>query len=87
MEIVGITSLFHFLGLELGMSATKLGQGRNISIRLKASKWPLAIQVDGEPWSLHSGGIVHIAVGDKKQPFALGPFYQKHSSRFVQFME
>jgi diacylglycerol kinase (ATP) len=45
IEIVGITGLLHFLGLELGMSAIKLGQGRNISIRLKQNKIPIAIQV------------------------------------------
>ncbi|GJQ15917.1 hypothetical protein GpartN1_g7708.t1 [Galdieria partita] len=86
LEVVGISSLFHFLSLELGMSARKLGQGRSVSIRLKQSKLPLAIQVDGEPWSLRSGTI-QITASDKKQHFALGPFYQKYSSHFVQFAE
>ncbi|EME26535.1 diacylglycerol kinase [Galdieria sulphuraria] len=86
LEVVGITSLFHFLSLELGMSARKLGQGRSIFIRLKQSKLPLSVQVDGEPWSLRSGTI-QITSSDKRQCFALGPSYQKHSSHFVQFAE
>lgn len=85
IEIVGITGLLHFLGLELGMSAIKLGQGRNISIRLKQNKIPIAIQVDGEPRSLYSATI-QIAVSEKQQQFALGPFHLKNSPRFAQFV-
>lgn len=48
LEVVGIFSSFHVAQLQMGLSTpVKLGQGKNIEIRLK-SKAP--IQIDGEPW-------------------------------------
>eukprot|EP00871_Galdieria_phlegrea_P002154 jgi/Galph1/293/GphlegSOOS_G5032.1 len=87
VEIVGLTSLIHFLLIEMGMSAISIGQGAQVCIELKGNCPPLAIQeqVDGEPWKQSSGCIVLKNV--RKQYFVCGPYYRKDSSKFVHLTE
>ncbi|KAL2643898.1 hypothetical protein R1flu_011485 [Riccia fluitans] len=48
LEVVGICGAWHLGKLQVGLSrARRLGQGRNIKIRLLSD---LYVQIDGEPW-------------------------------------
>lgn len=58
IEVIGIVSSFHMAQLQVGLNKPiRLGQARNVRIRMKES---FPVQADGEPW-IQAPSDIHIS--------------------------